>query len=118
MKGVLIALTIALVIAIRKMHDMNYQRILLFYILVINVLANLELGFQINYQPGNQSDIFFFGSLVCSFLVRINSFFSVALICIASTISYCAISYNNLIYNQTSEITTMTTSQAFWFNTE
>lgn len=46
MKGIVEVLTIGLVIAIKKMHDMNYQRVLLFYILVLNVLTNLELRFS------------------------------------------------------------------------
>jgi len=47
-KGVVIALTIALAIAIKKINDMNYQRVLLFYSLVINALANLELQLSSN----------------------------------------------------------------------
>jgi hypothetical protein len=47
-KGTVIILTIGVVIAIKKVHDMNYQRVLLFFILVINVLVNLELRFSIN----------------------------------------------------------------------
>lgn len=52
-KSVAVVLTISLVIAIKKMHDMNYQRVLLFYILVINTLSNLELGFNMNKELEN-----------------------------------------------------------------
>ena len=52
-KSVAVVLTISLVIAIKKMHDMNYQRVLLFYILVINTLSNLELGFHMNTELEN-----------------------------------------------------------------
>ena len=46
MKATVLLVTIVLIIAIKKMHDMNYQRVLLFYTLILNVLVNLELQFS------------------------------------------------------------------------
>ena len=46
MKATVLLITMVLIIAIKKMHDMNYQRVLLFYTLILNVLVNLELQFS------------------------------------------------------------------------
>lgn len=108
-------ISIGFAMAIRKIGDINH-RLPLFYILAISVLINSLLKY-LDYL-GNQSDIYIFATLMCFLQIKITSFYSVILICIGSTISYCAISFNDLIYNKATSFSITTALQAYQLNTE
>lgn len=82
----LIVLSAGLLIVLKRVKDVNYGRILLCYIFLINIVANIEKSFTLNTQ---RSELVFYSVIACSFLLRLNSFFTVSFLCVISMICYC-----------------------------
>lgn len=96
----LIVLSAGLLIVLKRVKDVNYGRILLCYIFLINIIANIEKSFTLNTQ---RSELVFYSVIACSFLLRLNSFFTVSFLCFISMICYCQLSFGNLLYRNGTE---------------
>jgi hypothetical protein len=95
--GSLVLLSVGLVVLIKRVKDLNYGRILLFYIFLINLCINIGKSFTVNEQ---ETELDFMAVITMTFLLRLNSFFSVTLIATLSIISYCSLTYGKFIFRQ------------------
>lgn len=86
-----------LLIVLKRIKVINHNRLLLCYIIVINVLALTEKSFNTNEK---RSEILFYAVIAISFLMRLNSFFTVCILCIISVICYCQLSFGNMIFSR------------------
>ena len=93
--AMMIIMSLGLVLVLKRVKDINHDRLLLFYILLINVLVNIEKSFTIN-QP--RSELVFYAAIACSFLCRLKSFFTVSGLCFVSTVCYFQLAFGNLLY--------------------
>ena len=93
----LIVLSLGLLIVLKRIKDINYGRLLLYYIFLINVAVNVEKSFTPNTQ---HSELIFMAVITCTFLMRLNNFFTVMALATLSLISYCSLSYGSLLYRQ------------------
>ena len=75
-----------LAIVLKRFKDINHGRVLLLYVFVINLIANIEQSFAINDQTQVLS---IYAVFVCSFLLRLKSYFTVVALCLLSMICYC-----------------------------
>lgn len=89
----MIVLSAGLLIVLKRVKDLNYGRILMLYIVLLNVLVNIEQSFQKD-EPTSQLE--FYSVLLCSFMLRLNSFFMVTFFCIVSMVCYCFLNFGNL----------------------
>lgn len=92
--GAIIVLSACLLVVLKRVKDLNYSRILMLYIILINILVNIEQSFAVN-EPTSQLE--FYAVLVCSFLLRLNSFFLVTFFCIVSMVCYCFLNFSNIL---------------------
>jgi uncharacterized membrane protein YhaH (DUF805 family) len=81
-----VVLTAGLSIVLKRVKDINYGRILLCYIFLINLIANILKSFAINQQS---SEMEIYAVFACSFLLRLKSYFTVSALCLVSLICYC-----------------------------
>ena len=92
--GAIIVLSAGLLIVLKRVKDLNYGRILMLYIVLINILVNIEESFAVS-EPTSQLE--FYAVLLCSFLLRLNSFFMVSFLCIVSLVCYCFLNFGNIL---------------------
>ena len=98
---VLLFLSAGLLFILKRVKEINYNRLMLSYIFLINVVANIEKSFTLNTQ---RQELVFKSVLLLTFVMRLNSFFTVSLIAVASSCCYCSLSYGDLLYRGSSTI--------------
>ena len=91
----MVVMSLGLVLVLKRVKDINHDKLLLFYVLLINVLVNIEKSFTIN-QP--RSELVFYSAIACSFLCRLKSFFTVSVLCFVSSVCYFQLTFGNLLY--------------------
>ncbi len=93
----MVAVSVVLLIVLKRVKEINHSRLLLCYIIVINILALTEKSFNTTEK---RSEILYYAVIAASFLMRLNSFFTVCLLCFVSVICYCQLSFGNIIFSR------------------